>query len=427
MAVLIKNDQQLYKGRGPLDSKSLVKTYAELLDVNTWTKEDTLIAYNGMIVAVWLNKNDTSKNGVYFLFDPSVTTAIKKPDVANEANWHRFADFSDVAELSERLVNVSSTSAANIAAEKLRAEAAESELEQKIFAALEAAKAYADANDANTIYDDTVLAARISALAEESKNFATKAALEAEIEILRETINNISHFRVEVVDNVGAVTELGVLYLIKDEAVSGADKFNEYIVVNGIATLIGDTTVDLGSYYTKAEVDIKVADLIAAVSAVDRKLLDKVDNSTFDAFQATNTIAIASAKQEAINTVTAEVAATYATKAALEAHAENLAATLQSYVTSNDERVADVEAAVNAQAESIAAVSSNVSALVTKMVGIDGTVANYVANKISAITVPKASKEVTVAEDGTLGIGELTTDKLVQGKMTLVLCGGDAD
>ena len=90
---MVKRDQLVYSVKGPLDSKSLVKTYAELLDTNTWTNQldgkDVFTAYNGMIVAVWLNKDDTSKNGIYFLFDPLVTTALKKPDVTKESNWHR--------------------------------------------------------------------------------------------------------------------------------------------------------------------------------------------------------------------------------------------------------------------------------------------------------------------------------------------------
>lgn len=107
MAVLPINDQYKYTGRGPFDAKALVKTYTELLDINTWTANDNLVAYNGMITAVWLNKEDTSKNGIYFLFDASVTTALKKPDVTNEANWHRFAELSDLAALTEQLSTMS--------------------------------------------------------------------------------------------------------------------------------------------------------------------------------------------------------------------------------------------------------------------------------------------------------------------------------
>lgn len=107
---MIKRDQLVYSGKGPLDSKSLVKTYAELLDTSTWTSQvdgkDVFVAYNGMIVAVWLNKDDTSKNGLYFLYDPQVTSAIKKPDVTNEAYWHRLDKAENAGEEISRIIAI---------------------------------------------------------------------------------------------------------------------------------------------------------------------------------------------------------------------------------------------------------------------------------------------------------------------------------
>ena len=110
MAIAKKSDQILYTGRGPLDSKSLVKTYADLFKTSTWTTQvnntDTFTAYNGMVVAVWLNKDDTSKNGIYFLHDPAVTSVIKKPDVTNEANWHKIGGLSDLPGLAEQVTAI---------------------------------------------------------------------------------------------------------------------------------------------------------------------------------------------------------------------------------------------------------------------------------------------------------------------------------
>lgn len=105
MAVFNLTDQYRYKGKGPFDAKSLVKTYDELLQVSSWTVDGTFIAYNGMIVAVWLNKADTTKNGIYYLYDPAVANTINKPAVANEANWHKLADASAVAELVASINN----------------------------------------------------------------------------------------------------------------------------------------------------------------------------------------------------------------------------------------------------------------------------------------------------------------------------------
>ena len=67
--------------------------------------------------------------------------------------------------------------------------------------------------------------------------------------------------------------------------------------------------------------------------------------------------------------------------------------------------------------------ASDIAELVTTV--NDNTDAiNNISASIAAIVTPKASTEITVATDGTLGIGEISTDKLVQGTNILVLNGG---
>jgi ATP-binding cassette subfamily B protein len=62
-----------------------------------------------------------------------------------------------------------------------------------------------------------------------------------------------------------------------------------------------------------------------------------------------------------------------------------------------------------------------------KLDGIDTTVVAYVENAIAAIVMPKASAEITVAEDGTLGIGTVNVNKLSQTEgEELILNGGNA-
>ena len=103
MAILLDSNQYKHTGRGPLDAKALVKTYAELLSEDTWKIDNKIVAYNGLVTAVWLNKEDTSKNGLYFLFDPAVTSALKDPDVTNSANWHKLDDSTvDVSNLATK-------------------------------------------------------------------------------------------------------------------------------------------------------------------------------------------------------------------------------------------------------------------------------------------------------------------------------------
>jgi hypothetical protein len=95
-------NQYLYTGRGPLDPKSLVQTYAQLIDAATWTEGSSVVAYNGMITAVWLDP-DTTKNGVYFLHDATVTNKFKAPTVTNPNNWHKLGGINDLPGLTEQL------------------------------------------------------------------------------------------------------------------------------------------------------------------------------------------------------------------------------------------------------------------------------------------------------------------------------------
>jgi hypothetical protein len=106
MALVESSNQYKYTGKGPLDKKALVATYAELLTWDTWvTKSGTKAAYNTMIVGVWANKTDSSKNGVYYLFDPACTSTIKNPDVTNPANWHKIAEATDLNANFEELAS----------------------------------------------------------------------------------------------------------------------------------------------------------------------------------------------------------------------------------------------------------------------------------------------------------------------------------
>lgn len=55
------------KKTAPLDARSVVQTYEELIDINTWKDSDGKVwLYDGLLVSV---VNDSSKNGVYRLID----------------------------------------------------------------------------------------------------------------------------------------------------------------------------------------------------------------------------------------------------------------------------------------------------------------------------------------------------------------------
>lgn len=108
MAISQVELQYSYSGKGPVDAKSLVKTYDALLQPSTWyNNAGKVSAYNGMIVAVWLDQ-DATKNGVYLLHDPAVTSIFKTPDVAVPAHWHRLASLSELSAFAEKITELES-------------------------------------------------------------------------------------------------------------------------------------------------------------------------------------------------------------------------------------------------------------------------------------------------------------------------------
>ena len=151
-----------------------------------------------------------------------------------------------------------------------------------------------------------------SAIEDAIKDFATTEYVDTEIEAIEEAISKLNHFTTKIVTSLDEVTETGVLYLIKDESVAGVDKYNEYILVDGAAVLIGDTTTDLSNYYNKEAIDGKVetingaiADEVEAREALAEEVaaLKAVDNATqeeLDAYKTEVTSDIATAKSEAI-------------------------------------------------------------------------------------------------------------------------------
>jgi hypothetical protein len=96
----------------PMDARMIVETYSDLTTESNWkTSDGRLIAYNGMITAVWLDKdaddNITDKNGIYFFFDPTVKDLWEdEPDVTKEENWHRLGSIDSLPGLAEQITTL---------------------------------------------------------------------------------------------------------------------------------------------------------------------------------------------------------------------------------------------------------------------------------------------------------------------------------
>lgn len=271
-------------------------------------------------------------NGQLVWAEPDTSTAEGQQQAIDGLTTRMATAEGDIDAL-ETAVAENKTAAENaVAAEKTAREEADAALEGKIAEALQAAKDYADANDADTIYNDAEVRGLISAnvtaiddLDERVGDVEDRVAeLETAVEEVNSTIAGITHFTTKVVESVDAVNEVGVLYLIKDDSVEGVDKYNEYLFVDGNAVLIGDTTTDLSDYVTAEALEAEIADFVttqgladaiagkADQTAVDEALAlkanaaDVVANDTFDTFKTANDEAIEAARTGAVADVEAK-------------------------------------------------------------------------------------------------------------------------
>jgi hypothetical protein len=86
----------------------------------------------------------------------------------------------------------------------------------------------------------------------------TRADVETLIAQAVETSTHLTTVVVEELPNDQDAKD-NVIYLIKDDDVTGNDKYQEYVKIQGVLTLIGDTSTNLSDYYTKTQTDDKIA------------------------------------------------------------------------------------------------------------------------------------------------------------------------
>ena len=84
------------------------------------------------------------------------------------------------------------------------------------------------------------------------------------------------HMKAQVVEGTAQMTENNVLYLVKDDTVTGVDQYNEYILIDGTHTLIGSTSTDLTGY-------AKTADQKVITDALSRRIdtLEAIDHNAY--------------------------------------------------------------------------------------------------------------------------------------------------
>lgn len=226
---------------------------------------------------------------------------------------------------------------------------------------------YAKTEDVNTALADKANKTALEAVESKIDTFLTGTGATDALDSLQELITYINeHDDVELADIIADVETLQTKVDTGDQKVSeyvtaiiDALKIGDYAKVADLTALAGRVEAleakPFSTYATKTEVeavDARFADY-TKTSDLTTQLAAKADadsvvaNDTFNAFKTENTTAIATAKSEAIAAAKTEtetqveglastVTATYATKAELETHKEDIADDLLAYAKTAD-------------------------------------------------------------------------------------------
>lgn len=140
----------------------------------------------------------------------------------------------------------------------------------------------------------------ISGKADRSTTLAGYGILDAYTkDQVNEAISSITHFTSKVVTSTTEMTETNVLYLIKSKDFEGKDNYDEYLLIEGIPTRIGDTSTDLTDYVTNNALATELARYTTTAGLVDvlapyakteivnADLNKKVDKETYNTDKAT--------------------------------------------------------------------------------------------------------------------------------------------
>ena len=97
-----------------------------------------------------------------------------------------------------------------------------------------------------------------------NKEFYTKTETDT---LIKTAINNADHLKRKIVAATGEIDLTAkdadqYIYMVPNDLQHDDDKYDEYIVIEGKLEKVGDWEVDLTGYYTKVQVDDKIAEAI---------------------------------------------------------------------------------------------------------------------------------------------------------------------
>lgn len=298
-------------------------------------------------------------------------------------------------------------------------------------------------------YADTKKQEAVDAAAEDATNKANQALANAK-EYTLEQIAAVDHLKRSIVTELPAIESAddNTIYMVKDSSVLGADKYNEWMLIDDILVQIGDTSVDLSGYNTSAEVDTKiktVSDLLA------EEIETRISNDSTHSTGIDEAKAAAKKAQEDIDDLNGEVAAL--SEFVGELPEGSAATTLVDYINkktegiATDSALAELQAQVNSNTEKSNANAKSLADLIAtspEKNKIESIKVNNAALEIAedrSVEIPaatlaqlglvkgsEAENSISINEDHTMTVNNLNVNKLAQDEGDwLILNGGSAN
>ena len=288
---------------------------------------------------------------------------------------------------------------------------------------------------------------RVAELESGLENTYNKTETETKI---AEEIGKKIHFTAKLTASTSEMTEEHVLYLLKKDDTAGNDVYEEYILINGKAELIGETSTDLSDYVTNGKFEELVGttsvqeQITAAIEAL--KLSENyAAKSDFDELAEVVTHMNGGAEEEGSFAwhITTEF---NAIKEITDDHEDRIAELETVTIPGlNDKYVAKEEGKGLSTKDFTAELFNKLNNIedeakdnVIEIIKIGGVEAEVAEDK--SIDIPKATAEslgvvkssdaengVKVNEDGTMTVNSLNVNKLVQTEGEfIILNGGDS-
>lgn len=241
-------------------------------------------------------------------------------------------------------------------------------------------------------YDDAVLTGRVTTLEEAIAGVYTKEDADAAIATAVAGANHLKRSVVETLPEVADADE-NVIYMIAKETADGDNVYDEHMIINGAWEKIGDTKVDLSEY--------------AKTSDIDAALANKVDKE--DGSRLINSSEIEKLAKLVIDEETGDVGLSGTISA------ENVVGLADMLAKKVD--VADGKSLVDdTLIAKLTAIEDGAQTNKIETIKVGDTILE-IADKAVVIPVGaglKSSEEITVAEDGALGIGKISFSKIIQ-------------